>query len=306
LSGISQLLDNLLEASRPEDIKKLVFELILIARTDMDTVVKTAVSSVTANKFDGSKWSTLALSMINILGSKEPGVILKALVDCDENNGAYLNNYGAFMEFTKQVGQAIEYYARAYGADYKAHGHEKASGFPAWTNLHRIASELKTASTPSYSDPRKFFIIYKEGTAKHLAEHIHDELENTYHINVFLNVRDIEEGLPPSTPEWKEQRDKHLKESQVFIFIVTAGASKSKEVSYELEKAMQNRKDIKAFIHEDIWNAPTELVFIVNGKELNIKEPQVTKFSAEDDLLRKVIRSTILLPLKKRKNNVCA
>jgi len=307
LSKISQLLDNLVEASRPEDVEKLVLELILIARTDMDTVIKTAVSKVTANEFDASKWSTLALSMINILGfSEKPGVILKALVDYDENNGAYLNNFGVFMETSKQVGQAIEYYSRAYAADYKAHGHEKASGFPAWTNLHRIASELKAVSHPSYSDPRKFFIIYKKGTAKSLAEHIHDELENTYHMNVFLDVRDIEEGLPPSTPEWKEQRDRALVESQVFLFIVTAGASKSKEVSYELEKAMQYRKNIKAFIHEDIWDAPTELVFTVNGEELNIKKTQVAKFKIEDDLLRKVIRSTILLPLKKRKNSVRA
>lgn len=151
LSEISQLLSNLLETPNPEDIKKLVFKLILIARTDMDAVVEIAISKITANEFDGSKWSTLALSMINILGfSEKPGAILKALVDYDENNGAYLNNFGVFMETSKHVGQAIEYYARAYAADYKAHGHEKVSGFPAWTNLRRIASQLRPSNSPSY------------------------------------------------------------------------------------------------------------------------------------------------------------
>lgn len=62
---------------------------------------------------------------------------------------------------------------------------------------------------------------------------------------------------------------------------------------------MQAGKDIKFFIHKDIWDVAAELNFTLDEKEVNIKSSQADKFDDKDDLLRKVIQSTILQPLEK-------
>lgn len=115
----------------PSQIENAIKILVDIARKgNLNAVVNIAVFRIRTFRFDGSKWSTLAFSILENLGRPEKaGEILKALVDSDENNGAYLNNYGIFMEMTRRVGQAIEYYARAYATDYKSHGHAVASTF---------------------------------------------------------------------------------------------------------------------------------------------------------------------------------
>lgn len=140
MEGINDLLRDLRFASESSDVERIVRALIVTARTDMKAVVELAVEKVKTSQFDGSKWSSLALTMLEVFkDSEEPGEILRALVEIDQDNGAYLNNFGIFMQVRGRIGEAIEYYARAYATDYKHHGHEKATSFPAWTNLHRIA-----------------------------------------------------------------------------------------------------------------------------------------------------------------------
>lgn len=143
MTRISEFLDDLLKASELDDAQKVVLALIDIAKTDIDEVVKEAVARIKSNKFDGSKWSTLAFSILASLDWPEKaGEILKALVDHNEENPAYLNNLGVFMHIRGQIGEAIKYYARAYAIDYKYRGHEKASSLPAWTNLHSLTSKI--------------------------------------------------------------------------------------------------------------------------------------------------------------------
>lgn len=141
MDGIIELLRSLWITSESSEIERIIRALIEAGRTDMKAVVDLAVENIKRDQFDGSKWSSLALTLLDTFkGSDEPGMILKALVDKDQDNGAYLNNFGVFLEMRGWIGQAIEYYARAYATDYKYHGHEKAATFPAWTNLHRITS----------------------------------------------------------------------------------------------------------------------------------------------------------------------
>jgi Tfp pilus assembly protein PilF len=135
-----------MRASEKEDIERIVLLLVETAETNMSEIVDAAIAKIKTLEFDGNKWSTLALSILESFGWPEkPGEILKALLDYDAENGAYLNNFGLFLEVRGQIGGAIEYYARAYATDYKAHGHERATGFPAWSNLCRITSGLKSS-----------------------------------------------------------------------------------------------------------------------------------------------------------------
>lgn len=144
LENINGILDQLLSEYDSVRIEDLIRKLVDIARTDLNAVVDAAIARIKAYSFDGSKWSTLAFSILeNLRLPDKAGEILWALVEYDENNGAYLNNYGIFAEMKGRIGQAIEWYARAYATDYRNHGHAAASTFPAWTNLHRIASSIR-------------------------------------------------------------------------------------------------------------------------------------------------------------------
>lgn len=138
---VFDLFSELNSAYAPEDIDRIINELTLISKKDIKIVVQQAIEKIHNYEFDGSKWSSLALTLIyNYPRKNEPGEILQALLDTDKDNGAYLNNYGVFLEIRQKTGLAIEYYARAYATDYKALGHEKATNLPAWTNLHRLTS----------------------------------------------------------------------------------------------------------------------------------------------------------------------
>jgi hypothetical protein len=144
LADINYLFSELLRSSESEEIETIIKTLTELSKTNLRFVVEYAIQQIRDYKFDGSKWSSLALTLVNTYPHlDEPGLILEALVDIDKDNGAYLNNYGVFLEIRRRFGLAIEYYARAYATDYKAHGHEKAKIFPAWTNLHRITSSVK-------------------------------------------------------------------------------------------------------------------------------------------------------------------
>lgn len=144
MASVNDLLDQLLQSSEQDETERIVLLLVRIAETNMNEIVETAIERIKIPEFDGNKWTTLALSILeSSQWPEKPGEILKALVDYDPENGAYLNNYGLFLEVRGQIGTSIEYYARAYATDYKNEGHEKASTFPAWKNLTRVTSGIK-------------------------------------------------------------------------------------------------------------------------------------------------------------------
>lgn len=142
--SITDLLAQLLGATEEKEVERTILSLVTIAQTNMNEVVFTAVEKIKNLDFDGNKWSSLAFTLLENFGWKEPaGSILKTLVYVDPENGAYLNNYAVFLQNSGRIGDAIEYFARAYATDYKSQGHEKASTFPAWTNLHQIAMNIR-------------------------------------------------------------------------------------------------------------------------------------------------------------------
>jgi len=144
MESIDNLLRELILAEDTETTKRIILTITDIAKDNMQTVVSLALRRIELGQFDGSKWSSLALTLLdNYKYPEEPGQILKALVEVDPDNGAYLNNYGVFLQYRQRIGEALEYYARAYATDYKAHGHDKATNFPAWKNLHLLAISIK-------------------------------------------------------------------------------------------------------------------------------------------------------------------
>jgi hypothetical protein len=146
---------------------------------------------------------------------------------------------------------------------------------------------------PKFQDPRRFFIIYNKDTGWDYAKHIHDGLHKLG-VNTFLDTEDIEEGL--SKPEWRAQRDAAIENADVFVFIVTVGASRSNEVKYELKKAKEDEgKEIKAFVHVHVWNIKPETIIYIDGKRINVMKFQVSKFRSEFELLREVVRSASIV-----------
>lgn len=146
---------------------------------------------------------------------------------------------------------------------------------------------------PKFQDPRKFFIIYNRDTGWDCAKHIHDGLHKLG-VNTFLDTEDIEEGL--SKPEWRAQRDAAIENADVFIFIVTAGASISNEVKHELKKAREGEgKVIKAFVHVHVWNIRPEHIIDIDGERIDIMKFQVSKFRSEYELLREVVHSASIV-----------
>lgn len=146
---------------------------------------------------------------------------------------------------------------------------------------------------PKFQDPRKFFIIYKEDSGKDFAEHVHTGLHEGG-VDTFFDKEDLREDL--SAPEWRAQIDRAIESADVFIFIVTTGASTSKDVKHELKEARKGKgKIIKAFVHDHIWDVEPELTIDMDGERINIKDFQVRKFETKQELLRDVVKSASIV-----------
>lgn len=152
-----------------------------------------------------------------------------------------------------------------------------------------------TIGSQIIQDPRRFFIIYKHDSGWDLAKHVHDGLHERVR-DVFLDKDNLEEGL--SRGEWRRQIDAAIDRTDVFIFIVTNGASNSPDIKHELQRAMEKaredpNKKIIAFVDNDIWNEEGELTITINSTSINIKDFQVSQFNARAPmaLLREVTKS---------------
>lgn len=151
----------------------------------------------------------------------------------------------------------------------------------------------QTRDKPKFQDPRKFFIIYTDDSGEDYAKHVHAGLHKRG-VNTFFDKEDLKEDL--SGPEWRAQRDKAIEDADVFIFIVTTGASTSSEVKHELKKARKGKeKVIKAFVHDHIWDVKPELIIDMNGERINIMDFQIRRFKTEQELLREVVDSASIV-----------
>lgn len=144
-------------------------------------------------------------------------------------------------------------------------------------------------------DPRKFFIMYKSDSAGDLARHVHDGLHSRG-VDAFLDIEDIEEGL--SVDEWRRQIDNAIDQADVFIFIVTNGASTSLDIRRELQRARDRAREnaskrILAFVDNCIWDEEGEVTITLNTETIDIRSFQGRQFSARapESLLREVTDS---------------
>jgi hypothetical protein len=144
-------------------------------------------------------------------------------------------------------------------------------------------------------DPRKFFIMYKRDSAGDLARHIHEGLQSRG-VDAFLDIEDVEEGL--STDEWRKQIDNTIDQTDVFIFIVTNGASSSIDIKRELQRARDRAREnaskrILAFVDECIWDEEGEVMITLDTETIDIRNFQGRQFPARapESLLREVTDS---------------
>lgn len=125
-------------------VKEIIKRLLEIAIKDIDLVIDYAIKKIKEDRYDGSKWSSLAFTLFYNL--KENGTIkqiLEELVTKEPENPAYLNNLGVYYFKRNLYSPALEYFARAYAIDYKYRGHKEAISLPAWKNLLSLKDILK-------------------------------------------------------------------------------------------------------------------------------------------------------------------
>lgn len=157
-----------------------------------------------------------------------------------------------------------------------------------------MAYEPETGEKSKIQDPRNFFIIYKRDSAGDLARHVHKALHDRG-VDAFLDQEDLEEGL--TAPDWRKQRDDALEASDVFIFILTHDANTSGEVLHELKKALEKEGSVvRVFIDSALWNVNEQLIFEINGQEINVKDHQCKKFDSEswEGLVRIIANTTLI------------
>jgi len=136
-------------------------------------------------------------------------------------------------------------------------------------------------------EPKKFFISFKDESGHDCAIHLYEFLTER-NIDVFISDRNLQYDMTQG--QWREQIDRALMVTKVFILIVTVTASTSTEVIREFEQVI-NRDDVEKFIfvNEPLWNDENQTTIqLTNGDQVNLKAFQAAKFENRYDLVRKV------------------
>jgi hypothetical protein len=146
----------------------------------------------------------------------------------------------------------------------------------------------------SISEPKKFFISYKDDSGIDCATHLYESLRKKG-VDVFISCEDIEYDI--TRGPWREQVDKALSITKIFILIITATASTSSEIIREIG-IVKDKENVEkyAFIHKDLWDNPFQTTFrLPNGVEINIKDYNAHHFGNPPELLRKVYNTIPLI-----------
>lgn len=137
--------------------------------------------------------------------------------------------------------------------------------------------------------------MYKRDSAGDLARHVYEGLHSRG-VDAFLDIEDIKEGL--SADEWRKQIDNAIDQADVFIFIVTNGASSSLDIRHELQRARERAREnaskrILAFVDECIWDQEGEVIITLDTETIDIRSFQGRQFPARapESLLREVTDS---------------
>lgn len=133
----------------------------------------------------------------------------------------------------------------------------------------------------------KFFISYRRDTAEDFAVHLKRGLQREG-ISAFLDVADIPKKFDKKE-KWSEIRDQAIRDSEIFLLIITEGIENSLEVRKEIALANEiENMDFMYFRHQDLT---PDIVIEAKGKSLNLGDFNQIAFETREDLLRKVLRS---------------
>ena len=136
-------------------------------------------------------------------------------------------------------------------------------------------------------EPKNFFISFKEDTGADCAIHLYHFLKSKG-VDVFISSFDIEYDITQG--QWREQIDRALGLTKIFIVIITATASTSSEIIREFELVKDN-VDVEKyiFIYHTLWNNAQQTTLILpNGDRINLKDYHAQRFGNEHELARKV------------------
>lgn len=151
-------------------------------------------------------------------------------------------------------------------------------------------------------EPKKFFISFKELGGHDLANSLYDYLKGC-HVDVFISDRNLQYDMNQGT--WREQIDRALEVTNVFILIITPTASRSSEVIREFKQVI-NRNDVKKYIliHEKLWSDQNQTTIqLTNDERVNLKTFHAVKFENRDDLVRNVYSAVPIIAKIEFKEN---
>jgi len=146
---------------------------------------------------------------------------------------------------------------------------------------------MSLSSSFVIAEPKKFFISFKEESGKDYALHLYYFLKER-DIDVFLSSKDIEFDMNRGT--WREQIDRALRLTKIFILLITTTASTAPEILREFKKVKDDKEVQKyVFIHSLVWDNDDQTTLrFANGSAVNLKEYQAESFETEYDLVRKI------------------
>lgn len=130
----------------------------------------------------------------------------------------------------------------------------------------------------------KVFICYIRDTGGDFASHLKYSLER-FGIPAFLDTEDIPKTFK-GTEKWWECRDRAIRDSEIFLLIITVGVEISTEVRKEITLALNENKEIMCLRHRDI---KPNILINLKDKPLNLKDFNQIEFKTEEDLARQVI-----------------
>jgi hypothetical protein len=130
--------------------------------------------------------------------------------------------------------------------------------------------------------PFDIFICHKKSSGKDFAEHLKAGLEELG-FHSFLDSKDIPK-MVDGKEEWIEIRDKALKESKVFILIITPGFDLSQEVRNELKLARKlSNKQFIYFRHRDLGR---KIIVDLATEKVDLGKQEQVSFETKEELLR--------------------
>jgi len=147
-------------------------------------------------------------------------------------------------------------------------------------------------------EPFNVFICHKKSSGKDYAEHLKAGLEELgYH--AFLDSKDIPK-LVDGREEWIDERDQALRESEIFILIITPGFDRSQEVKNEIRLARKQKdKHFIYFRHRDL---DRKIIVDLDNEVVDLGRQEQVSFETKEELLR--LAQGILLKNQASKQSV--